>query len=196
MAGRISCGILTRYDQEDIIGHLTMSERAYSPFGRDPLWVVPRDVCRLYQVQTPERVSALIGDGLCEGFALHLAAQGKAGVTIRVYKNAVHLFQIFLLDRRLPQGVTTIQSEHVEAFIARVEETRSRGTAYSRYWGLRQFFEWQVDEDVIPMSPMAGVSQPHKPGKSRRARTERASDDMDSVELLSTHSIARNIRGA
>ena len=137
------------------------------------------------QVETTERVPALIGDGLCGRFALHLAAQGKAGVTIRVYKNAVHLFQMFLAGRGLPQGVATIQVEHVDAFIASVEETRSRGTAYSRYWGLRQFFEWQVDEDVISMSPMAGVSQPHKPGKSRRARTERCSDEMDSVELLS-----------
>jgi len=187
---------LTRYDRKDIITYLNMPVRAYCALGRDPLWVVPRDVCRVYQVETPERVSALIGDGLCDRFALHLAAQGKAGVTIRVYKNAVHLFQIFLDDLGLSQGVTTIESEHVEAFIARVEETRSRGTAYSRYWGLRQFFEWQVDEDVIPMSPMADVSQPHKPGKSRRTRTERCSDDMDSVELLSNHSIAGNILGA
>jgi site-specific recombinase XerD len=150
----------------------------------------------LYQIETPERVHALIGVGLCERFALHLAAQGKAGVTVRVYKNAVHLFQMFLIGRGLPQGVATIQSEHVEAFIASVEETRSKGTAYSRYWGLRQFFEWQVDEDVISMSPMAGVSQPHKPGKSRRARIERCSDDMDSVEFLSNHSIVGNISGA
>ncbi len=154
-----------------------------------------RDVCRLYRAETPERVLSLVGGGLCERLALHLAAQGKAGVTIRVYKNAVHLVQVFLADQGLPQDVANIQSEHVEAFIASVEKTRRPGTAYSRYWGLRQFFEWQVEEGAIPISPMAGVSQPHKPGKSRRVRTERCSSGMDSVEGLSKHSSVGNIRG-
>lgn len=144
-------------------------------------------VCRLYRAETDDRVLLLIGDDLCERFALHLAAQGKAGVTIRVYKNAVHLFQAFLADRGFPQDVATIQSEHVGAFIASVEETRRPGTAYSRYWGLRQFFEWQVEEDAIPMSPIDGVAQPHKPGKYRRTRIERCCGDMDSGELLSNH---------
>ncbi|MCH7706536.1 MAG: phage integrase N-terminal SAM-like domain-containing protein [Chloroflexi bacterium] len=149
----------------------------------------------MYQAETPERVLSLIGGGLSDRFAVHLAAQGKARVTIRVYRNAVHLFQVFLADQGLPQEVANIQLEHVEAFIASVEETRRPGTAYSRYWGLRQFFEWQVEEDAIPISPMAGMSQPHKPGKSRRVRTEKCCGGMDSVEVQSKHISVGAIRG-
>lgn len=153
-------------------------------------------MCRLCRVEAPERPVSAIGVDLCERFALHLAMQRKAAMTIRVYKNAVHLFQVFLAGQGLPQDVASIRTEHVEAFIARIEETRMPGTAYSRYWGLRQFFEWQVEEDAIPMSPMVGVSQPHKPGKSRRVRTERCRSGMDAVEVLSSHSSVGIIRGS
>ncbi len=149
----------------------------------------------MIRTETAERMPSLLGGSLCEQFALHLGAQGKAGVTVRVYKNAVHLFQAFLADQSLPLDVATIQSEHIAAFIDNVAETRRPGTANSRYWGLRQFFEWQVEGDAIPISPMVDVAQPRKPGKSPRVRTERYCSDMDSVEPLSNHGLVGMNRG-
>lgn len=51
----------------------------------------------------------------------------------------------------------------VRAWLAHLIDTRSAATAKNRYSGLRQFFRWCVQEDLIGRSPMADMSPPEVP---------------------------------
>ncbi len=111
-------------------------------------------------------------EALVDRFARHLVAEGYARITVRVYKNSAHRFFHFLSSRRYPARLESISGSDVDAFINDVHQTRSAATAYSRYWGLRVFFDWQVSEGAIRESPVLHARQPGKPTKRSRGRTQ------------------------
>ncbi len=119
------------------------------------------------------RPGAVDPDALVDRFSQHLGAEGRAKNTVSVYKNSVSQFFAFLASHKYPTDLESIDSTDVESFIAYVYLTRSAGTAYSRYWGLKRFFDWQAIEGTVGESPMSSVSQPRKPSKRSRERLER-----------------------
>lgn len=98
-----------------------------------------------------------------DSFRRSLAAENKAPKTLEVYTSAVDLLADFLEEAGMPTSVEVIAREHVEAFIARLLETRSPNTAGNRYRALNRFFLWLVEEGEIADSPMRNMKPPHVP---------------------------------
>lgn len=96
-------------------------------------------------------------------FALHLRAENKSDSTIKVYGSAVTQLAAFIAEQGMPNRVASIAREHVEAFIARLVETRSASTAKTRFGGLQVFFGYLVDIGEIERSPMERMKPPHVP---------------------------------
>jgi site-specific recombinase XerD len=97
---------------------------------------------------------------LAEGWRLHLRAERKSPATLDNYLSAVDRLAEFLTEAGMPTDVTKVTREHVEAFIAHLNETRSPATAVNRFKALQQFFKWLEEEGEIESSPMARMKPP------------------------------------
>jgi site-specific recombinase XerC len=100
---------------------------------------------------------------LAPSFKRTLLAQNKAPRTIRIYTISVDRFIAFLLEVGMPIEADRITRDHVEAFVARLVETRAANTAVSYYRSLRVFFAWLVDEGELTDTPMARMKPPKVP---------------------------------
>lgn len=120
----------------------------------------------------------LDAEALLDRFACHLIGEGYARITVMVYKNSVHLFFAFLTGRGYPASVESINGADVDSFIGHVHRARSAGTAYTRYWGLKGFFDWQVSQGVIKESPVSHATQPRKPTKRSKGRIGNSYESM------------------
>lgn len=89
-----------------------------------------------------------------------LRASNRADKTIKAYTEAAQQLAAFLDSRGRPASVTSISRADVEAFITHLLETRSASTAATRYRGLQQLFNWLVEEEEIPTSPMERMRPP------------------------------------
>lgn len=100
---------------------------------------------------------------LARSFRRSLVAENKSPNTVVAYMEAVRLLGLFLGDRGMPTDVANITREHVQAFITGLLETKSPGTANTRYRGAQQFFKWLVNEGEITRSPMEQMKPPQIP---------------------------------
>ncbi|MEJ7697126.1 MAG: phage integrase N-terminal SAM-like domain-containing protein [Candidatus Limnocylindrales bacterium] len=96
-----------------------------------------------------------------------LRSQGKSPRTILSYQAAVDALAAFLNRQGMPEIISSVRREHVEAFIAaRQEETTVRGTLRSltsvgiEFRSLRVFFGYALEEGEIKASPMAKMKPP------------------------------------
>lgn len=115
-------------------------------------------------------------------FERTLRAENKAENTIRVYlKSARHLddfltalpgsyLAVFpdhpadeLDDLGAPDDWTGLSRAHLEAYMAVELALRSPGTASVRYRSLQAFFKWAVCNNLVTVSPIAGMSSPEVP---------------------------------
>ena len=110
---------------------------------------------------------------LAESFRRSLLAGNKAPKTVDTYMEALGQFGAFLGGQGMPQVVSHLHREHVEAFITRILEHGGRGggpakaaTASVRFRSLQQFFKWAVDEGEITSSPMVRMKPPIIPEES------------------------------
>ncbi|MBJ7594365.1 MAG: tyrosine-type recombinase/integrase [Candidatus Dormibacteraeota bacterium] len=99
-------------------------------------------------------------DGAWTSFARHRRAENISPRTLRAYTAAVTQLRDFLVERGLRTDPAAIQREDVQSFLAHLIETRSAATASTRYWGLRAFFGWLVDEEEIDRSPLERMQPP------------------------------------
>jgi site-specific recombinase XerD len=97
-------------------------------------------------------------------FLTHLQAEHKSPRTVESYVDSANQLGTFLAANGMPIHAPAIRREHVEAYLVDLAARgRSPATAALRYRSLRVFFGWLVDEDVIPVSPMAKMSAPSAP---------------------------------
>ena len=96
-------------------------------------------------------------------FGRHLRAENLSPKTQETYIEAVRQFAKFLAARGMPQDVSNIHREHIEAFIEHLLERWKPATANNRYRGLQPFFKWLVDEGELKDSPMARMRPPRVP---------------------------------
>ena len=114
-------------------------------------------------------------------FRLHLAAEGKAPKTIRLYTEAVTWFAAArLLGQAGKTGWRQADARDVEEWMAWLLGRYSDAYASNQYRALQQFSRWLSVEDDIP-DPMAGLRPPKVAGKlvpvfadAELARLERA----------------------
>ncbi|MGH3288657.1 MAG: tyrosine-type recombinase/integrase [Streptosporangiaceae bacterium] len=98
-------------------------------------------------------------------FGLHLAAEGKAGKTVRTYTEAVQWFAAAHL--RHQTGLTSweqVGKQDIQRWIVRLLDRYSSAYASNQYRALQQFFKWLAAEDEVP-DPMAGLKPPRVPDK-------------------------------
>ena len=98
-------------------------------------------------------------------FRLHLAAEGKAPKTIRLYTEAVTWFAAArLLGQAGKTGWRQADARDVEEWMAWLLGRYSDAYASNQYRALQQFFRWLAVEEEIP-DPMAGLKPPRVPEK-------------------------------
>ena len=108
-------------------------------------------------------------------FRLHLAAEGKAPKTIRLYTEAVTWFAAArLLGQARKTGWRQADARDVEEWMAWLLGRYSDAYASNQYRALQQFFRWLSVEDDIP-DPMAGLrtaegGRQARPGLRREAQ--------------------------
>ena len=97
-------------------------------------------------------------------FRLHLAAEGKAAKTVRIYTEAVQWFAARLLRETGRTRWEEVRRQDVQEWIVWLLGRYSSAYASNQFRALQQFFKWFAAEEEIP-DPMAGLRPPHVPDK-------------------------------
>jgi site-specific recombinase XerD len=100
-------------------------------------------------------------------FRLHLAAEGKAPKTIRLYTEAVAWFAAARLPGKA--GWEQAGPRDVQEWMAWLLGRYSDAYASNQYRALQQFFKWLAAEEGLP-DPMAGLRPPHVTAELDRLR--------------------------
>jgi len=114
-------------------------------------------------LRTP--ASAAVDDlgALLDDWRVHLRARNLRPSTIASYLTVGRTFTIYLGQRGMPVGATSVTREHVEHFLADLSDRVSPATAAKHYRSLQQLFRWLVDDGEISASPMERMSPPTVP---------------------------------
>jgi len=105
-------------------------------------------------------------------FRRSLLAANLGPLTVKTYMECVNPFIGFVREKGMPQKLSSIKREHVEAFLLDVLEQWEPSTALVRYGGLRAWFKWAVEEGEIRISPMVNMRPPKVPVKPIPVLTE------------------------
>lgn len=183
-----------------LIHRLTDPSGRYAP--HDPLFDALRGATVLRSAPTPAGASVSISDA-CEAFKLRHAKKELGASSITELSRVLG----WLADRHgHDTPLSDLTATDLKAFrddLARID-TRLRGqklpfdkrltaaadhqigyATYSRYWrGLRQFFKWAIDDQVIAIDPSA-VAPPPRPKSTKRHSPESFTID-ELKQLFST----------
>jgi site-specific recombinase XerD len=96
-------------------------------------------------------------------FVRYLRAEGKAARTIEKYVLSVRLLLEFQLSRGYPTAVTEIQKEHVREYMAHLLDTAKSSTANTRFYALKAFFTYLLEDEEIRWHPMENMKAPPAP---------------------------------
>jgi site-specific recombinase XerC len=112
----------------------------------------------------PRQMDAGVLGAEIGSFRLHLAAEGKAPKTIRLYTEAVAWFAAARLLDGGKAGWEQAGRRDVQGWMAWLLGPYSDAYASNQYRALQQFFKWLSTEEDIP-DPMAGLYPPRIAGK-------------------------------
>src|SRR5262245_16319111 len=114
------------------------------------------------EVPKPQPTTVQGGDigVLAQSFERGLRAARLSAATIRIYTISVAQLADFLAARGMPLIVANITREHIEEWLISIRDTRSAGTADTRYRGIKAFFMWALEEGEIQRDPMLRVKRP------------------------------------
>jgi site-specific recombinase XerD len=94
---------------------------------------------------------------LLRSFARSQRTQNRSERTIHLYAESAGL----LADFHPGVDFDTMGRDHLEAFMADYVGKRKASSAVVRFRALRVFFNWMVREEILEVSPMARMSEPH-----------------------------------
>lgn len=100
-------------------------------------------------------------------FAIRLKAEGKSKNTIQVYRSGVLGLAAFLEERGMPTNVDAISGEHVNEYLASLQDRYKPATCRARFSACQRLFGWLVGEDEINDSPMRRLNPPPVPFQVR-----------------------------
>lgn len=96
-----------------------------------------------------------------DSWRLHLRAERKSPLTIRLYMGTLADLARFLRSRGMPTDPSAISGEHLREYLTdQLDRGLSAKTVHSRHGFLSVFFRWLVDEGEITASPMARIKAP------------------------------------
>jgi site-specific recombinase XerD len=115
---------------------------------------------RLRLPEQPRQLDAGPLEPLIGSFALHLAAEGKAARTVQGYTSAVRWFAAgYLLGQPGKTSWEQVEAPDTQRWMTQLLGRYSSAYASIQFRALRQFFEWQADEEQLP-DPMARLRAP------------------------------------
>ena len=110
------------------------------------------------------RATGLTIDAAIDSYRLSLRAGNNSPATIKTYLAALAQFSRFLAERGMPPTLRAIRREHIEAFVASLQDAGRRPATVSiAYRSLQPFFKWALGEDEIAASPMERMTPPIVP---------------------------------
>ena len=109
------------------------------------------------RTSVPDHVSMLR-----DSFALHLEATRRPSTT-RIYLDALDNLIRHLEANGMPTSVGAIRREHIESYLGARRDKVKPATLSIEYRALAKFWRWAVDEDEVPVSPMAKMKPPTVP---------------------------------
>jgi site-specific recombinase XerD len=99
---------------------------------------------------------------LQDAFTETLKSRNRSRSTIKNYREAIDQLAAFLASRGMPQDVSAVRREHVEALLTDQFAHQLRpATVANRYRSLQQFFHDCLETDEITVSPMTRMRAPH-----------------------------------
>jgi site-specific recombinase XerD len=134
-------------------------------------WAAAADAAEQCKTMTvPRRRSRLPGqprqldagplEPLIGSFALHLAAEGKAGRTVQGYTSAVRWFAAgYLAGQPGKTSWERVDAQDIQRWMSRLLGRYSGAYASIQFRALRQFFKWRAAEEDLP-DPMARLRAP------------------------------------
>lgn len=96
-------------------------------------------------------------------FTRYLRAEGKAEGTIEKYLMVLGVLEEFLAGEGHSTAVTEVQKPHLQEFIAHTLEGHKSSTANTRFYALKAFFNYLVEDEEIRWHPMDGMKAPAAP---------------------------------
>ncbi len=109
---------------------------------------------------------------LADSWERSLRAERKAKLTIRNYVDSPKMLCAFLRSRNLPIEISQVTKQHIELYMAHLNETQMASSAETRFRRLRSFFDWCEAEEEIEVSPMLRMKPPKVPVQPSRVLTE------------------------
>jgi site-specific recombinase XerD len=110
--------------------------------------------------QTP--LSEPLADFL-DDWRVHLRARNRSRATIDSYLTVGRALCAYLAAAGLPTGATAVRREHIEHYLADLNDRVSAATTAKHYRSLQQLFRWLVSDGEIDRSPMETMSPPSVP---------------------------------
>ncbi len=104
-------------------------------------------------------VAATGNDLLLRSFARSLRARNRSPRTVQAYLEAAQLLADFSGSRDL----ATVSRGDVEDFLADQLSRHRPTTAAGRFRSLQQLYRWMVEEQLVEVSPLAGLRPPTVP---------------------------------
>lgn len=114
-----------------------------------------------HTTETALPISKIEANG--KSFVRHLRAGNLSPNTIASYAESVRQFTEFVRDRGMPDTMTGVRREHIEAWVEDLLARRKPATAHNRYRGLHSFWAWAVEEGEVSISPMTNMRPPLLP---------------------------------
>ncbi len=96
-------------------------------------------------------------DDAWSSFVRHRTAENISPNTLAVYTAAQAQLRTRLATNATPAAVTR---DDIHSYMGHLLATGATSTAATRYWGLRAFFGWLVDEGEMDRSPLEGLRPP------------------------------------
>lgn len=102
-------------------------------------------------------------DGRPGPYARYLLSEGKAQGTVDKYVAAVEDLRRFLVEHSWSTHVAEVQKPQLQEYMAAMLAAHKSSTANTRFYSLRAFFTYLLEDDEIRWDPMAGMSPPPAP---------------------------------
>lgn len=106
----------------------------------------------------PDALKSLIPD-----WRISLRARGRQLSTINSYETVATAFVAYLDVKGMPNTASAIAREHIEQYLADMQERVAPATVAKHYRSLQQLFKWLEEDGEIQQSPMSRMTAPHVP---------------------------------
>ena len=113
-----------------------------------------------------------------DDFVVHLEAEGKSPRTVSTYCAGITQLRDYLEQHGKVTEPALIDPADIKRFVSHVARTRSAATSNTRYWSLRAFFGWLVNEGELSASPLDRFKPPQYEHKATDVLTDQQIGDL------------------